>query len=369
MPLNSIPSTVDMAALSEKRRFANGSIWVDVGLWGGIVPGCAPHIRPLVEEGGVRGFKCFLCPSGVDEFPMCRDEDLHAGFRELVGLRARSVFLFHAEKEVAEASSAGGGDPRAYRTFLQSRPPSMEEAGIATVISFCRQYNYPCHIVHLSSAECLPMIREAKREGLPLTVETCHHYLTLSADQIPDGKTEYKCCPPIRDDGNRELLWKALLDGTIDMVVSDHSPSVDSLKCRHSGDFMAAWGGISSVQFGLSILLTNAMERGIALDRLAQWVCVNTAKLAGLDHKKGRIAVGYDADFALIDDSKTFSITQSVVQHKNKTSPYVGKTLRGLVKSTFLRGTLVYDAELDMMVPAAPTGKILDDVFLKAAKI
>jgi allantoinase len=232
-------------------------------------------------------------------------------------------------------------DPVAYETFLHSRPKEMENKAIEMVISLCRETGVRCHIVHLSSAEALPLIRQAKKDGVNISVETCYHYLFLEAESIPNGSTEFKCCPPIREHDNRELLWQGLLDGTIDLVVSDHSPCTAELKLKEKGDFMAAWGGIASLQFGLSILHTEAVRRGVKLEQLSKWLCEQPAKLLGIDGFKGKIAVGHDADLVIFNPNKKWSVSVDQVQHRNKLTPYAGKEFVGKVEKTILRGRVI----------------------------
>ncbi|KAG7470184.1 allantoinase, mitochondrial-like [Solea senegalensis] len=246
MPLNSVPPTTTLDHFHEKLQEATGKCFVDTAFWGGVIPGNQPELRPMIHA-GVAGFKCFLIHSGVEEFPHVTDSDLHAAMKQLQG--TGSVLLFHAELDV-EPKPEETADPRQYSTFLQSRPDVMEMEAIRTVTDLCLQYQVRCHIVHLSSAKPLTLIQRARQAGAPLTVETTHHYLSLSAEDIPAGATHFKCCPPIRGAENRELLWSALRDGHIDMVVSDHSPCTPDLKNMESGDFTQAWGGISSLQFG-----------------------------------------------------------------------------------------------------------------------
>ncbi|KAJ2892333.1 Allantoinase, partial [Coemansia aciculifera] len=305
MPLNCIPSTVTVEAYDQKREsFADG-MWVDVGTWGGVVPGNAGDLKAMLAE-GARGFKCFLCDSGVDEFPPVNEAQLREAMAELK--QDSGMLMFHAEMETG-ATVDRAEDPTAYSTFLNSRPQAMEVKAIDLVVKMCREFEtVPCHIVHLSAADALPAIRAAKAEGLPLTVETCFHYLTICAEEVPTCSTEYKCCPPIREQTNRDLLWEAVLDGTIDFVVSDHSPCTPDLKLHPccggkiahgatEGDFVSAWGGIASVGIGLPLLWTEGKRRGLSLQDVVRLVCEKTARHAGLSDRKGRIAVGLDADF------------------------------------------------------------------------
>ncbi|KAJ2708157.1 Allantoinase [Coemansia spiralis] len=353
MPLNCIPSTVTVDAYHQKRKSFKDGMWVDVGTWGGVVPGNAADLVPMLEA-GARGFKCFLCDSGVDEFPPVDEGQLRAAMAELQKKRGR--LLFHAEMDTGATTDAAR-DPTEYTTFLDSRPPGMEVAAIDLVIKMCREFapRVPCHIVHLSAADALPAIRAAKAEGLPLTVETCFHYLTINAEDVPPRSTEYKCCPPIRSERNRAQLWAAVLDGTIDMVVSDHSPCTPDLKLHPccggalsagavEGDFVKAWGGIASVGIGLPLLWTEGQKRGLRLQDVVRLTCESTAAHSGLAGRKGRIAVGHDADFVVWDPAEQNQITVDKLHFRNKLTPYQARHCVGLVHQTVVRGVVVYDA-------------------------
>ncbi|XP_028300843.1 allantoinase, mitochondrial [Gouania willdenowi] len=338
MPLNSIPPTTTLSNFHEKLREATGKCFVDTAFWGGVIPGNEYELRPMIQA-GVAGFKCFLIHSGVDEFPHVVDCDLHAAMKQLQG--TGSVLLFHAEREVVETTKESA-DPTHYSTFLQSRPDVMEVEAIRAVIELCLQYQVRCHIVHLSSAEPLKLILEARLAGAPLTVETTHHYLSLSAEDIPAGATQFKCCPPIRGSNNKEQLWNALKAGHIDMVVSDHSPCTPDLKKLNSGDFSEAWGGISSLQFGLPLFWSSACQRGFQLSDVVRLLSHNTAQLCDLANRKGQLTPGYDADLVIWDPEREFQIEEELIHHKNKLTPYLGLTLRGCVCATVLRGRVVY---------------------------
>lgn len=338
MPLNSIPPTTTVGHFQEKLYAATGQCFVDTAFWGGIIPGNQLELRPMVQA-GVAGFKCFLIHSGVDEFPHVSDADLHAAMEQLQG--TDSVLLFHAEREVQHLVPENG-DPCVYSTFLRSRPDIMELEAIHTVTQLCLQYQVRCHIVHLSSAQPLELIRAARQAGAPLTVETTHHYLNLSAENIQAGATHFKCCPPIRNAANQELLWSALQSGDIDMVVSDHSPCTPDLKCLDSGDFTQAWGGISSLQFGLSLFWTSASTRGFLLSDAVRLLCKEPAQLCRLDNQKGSLIPGHDADLVIWDPEKEFTVKEEHIHHKNKLTPYLGLTLLGEVKGTIVRGRVVY---------------------------
>jgi allantoinase len=362
MPLNSIPPTVNRAALRLKRAAAAGQLAVDVAFWGGAVPGNVADLRPL-HEAGVAGFKCFLLPSGVDEFPPLDPPQLGAAMAEIASLGG--LLLAHAEDPavIAAAPTARG---RGYPGFLASRPPEAEVRAIAGLLAQARRTGCRCHIVHLSSAAALPLIRAARADGLPVTVETCPHYLTLRAEDIPDGATQFKCCPPIRDEANRAALWAGLLDGTIDCVVSDHSPSTAAAKRLSPGDpdrgdFGAAWGGIASVQLGLPVLWTEAARRGVGLARLAEWMAAAPARLAGLEGR-GVIAAGHRADFCVFAPGEQFAVDPARLLHRHPISPYAGQVLRGVVRETWLAGARVQAGRrAGQLVPAAACARPGDE--------
>ncbi|MEV8083295.1 allantoinase AllB [Pseudarthrobacter oxydans] len=346
MPLNSVPPTTTVANLKLKREVAEDQAFVDVGFWGGAIPGNKGDLRALHDE-GVFGFKCFLLHSGVDEFPHLDADEMEEDMAELKSFD--SLMIVHAEDSHAiDRAPHPGGDH--YQTFLASRPRGAENKAIAEVIERARWTGARAHILHLSSSDALPMIASAKRDGVKLTVETCPHYLTLMAEEIPDGATAYKCCPPIREASNRELLWQGLLDGTIDCIVSDHSPSTLDLKDLENGDFAVAWGGVSSLQLGLSLIWTEARHRGIPLEQVVSWMGEKPAALARLS-AKGQLALGYDADFAVFAPDEAFVVDVSKLKHKNPITPYDGKALSGVVRKTFLRGAVV-DGQ-------TPTGKLI----------
>ncbi len=342
MPLNSIPPTCDVPALELKRKTAQSQAYVDVGFWGGAIPGNLQQLRPL-HEAGVFGFKCFLLPSGVDEFPPLAPVELKPVMREIATFDG--LLIVHAE-DAHGIDSAPPAQGASYVGFLHSRPPAAENAAVAEVIDIARRTGCRVHILHVSSSDVLPMIGEARRDGVRITAETCPHYLTFSADEIPDGATQFKCCPPIRGAENRELLWQGLRDGVIEMVVSDHSPSTIDLKCLDTGDFGAAWGGIASLQLGLPAVWTEARRRGFTLTDVARWMTPSVLP------NKGRIAVGYDADFSVFAPDEPFVVDVDTLQHKNALTPYDGRTLTGVVRSTWLRGAAI-DIEAD------PRGRLL----------
>ena len=349
MPLNSIPATVDAAALEVKRAIAAPKAVIDVGFWGGAVPASLGHLRELHDR-GVFGFKCFLAPSGVDEFPHLDAEQLDDALAEVAGLGA--LLIVHAEDPgVLDAHENAGG--RGYGAFVASRPNEAELVAIDRVIDGVRRTGARAHILHLSSAEALPRLAAAKAEGLPITVETCPHYLCFTAEQIPDGATQFKCCPPIRDERNRDLLWRGLLDGVIDIIVSDHSPSTRELKLGHGGDFGLAWGGISGLQLGLSAIWTEARRRGVPLDKVLGWMSEAPADLVGLP-AKGRIRVGADADLVAFAPDASFTVDVDALFHRNRVSAYDGRQLTGVVRDTWLRGEIV-----DLAPTTVPRGALL----------
>lgn len=347
MPLNSLPPTTTTAHLDTKRAVARGKAHVDVGFWGGAIPGNVKDLRPL-HDAGVFGFKCFLSPSGVDEFPAVDQEQLAAALGEIAGFGG--LLIVHAEDPGHLDAAPVPHGPK-YADFLASRPRISENDAIAGLIALAARLRARVHVLHLSSADPLPLIAAAKREGVQLTVETCPHFLTLAAEDIPDGATEFKCCPPIREAGNQDALWAGLADGTIDCIVSDHSPSTADLK---TADFGAAWGGISSLQLGLPAIWTAARARGHCLDDVVRWMATAPAALAGLG-RKGAIEPGRDADFAVLAPEETFTVDPQALQHRNKITAYAGKTLHGVVRSTWLRGRQINDGA----TLTEPTGELL----------
>jgi allantoinase len=342
MPLNSIPATTTLGAFDAKLKAAMGKLHVDTAFWGGVVPGNTSELAKLWDA-GVVGFKCFLIHSGVDEFPNVTEKDLREAMPELARLGA--LLIVHAEVPgpvEACCRSASEAPARSYGTFLRSRPREAENEAIATMIRLCRETGCRVHVVHHSSADALPMLRQAKSFGLPITAETCPHYLHFAAEEIPDGATEFKCCPPIRERENREHLWDALRDGTIDFVVSDHSPCPPDMKLPDEGDFMNAWGGISSLQLRLPIMWTEAIGRGFVIEDLVRWLCREPAQQVGLKIK-GAIKEGFDADIVIWNPDREFKVETAMLHHRHKLTPYNGEVLRGVVEKTFLRGQMVYD--------------------------
>lgn len=366
MPLNAIPPTTTVENFDTKLNAAKGQCHVDVGFWGGVVPDNSEQLPALMEK-GVRGFKCFLIESGVDEFPCVNEAEVRLAMDKMA--HSDRVLLFHAEMEGCNKVETEGNkqeeeDPRTYASFLHSRPQELETTAIKMIIRLTQEYHeegksVDTHIVHLSAASALPAIRAAKAAGAPLTVETCFHYLNFTSESIEDGATHYKCCPPIREASNRELLWEALLDGTIDYVVSDHSPCTAQLKKQDTGDFGQAWGGIASVQFGLPVLWSEGRKRGVTLQQITNWLSLAPAKRTKLNHKKGEIRVGHDGDLIIWRPESTFDIHVSDVHFKNKLSPYIGETLFGAVDRTIVRGNTVYNRKVAGLFAQEPFGRAL----------
>ncbi|PRW64674.1 allantoinase AllB [Actinopolyspora mortivallis] len=350
MPLNCLPPTIDSESLEVKRKVAEGNVHVDVGFWGGAVHGNHDRLRGL-HESGVYGFKCFLLHSGVDEFPPLDPTELEQALRTVAALDA--MMIVHAEDSAAieHAPSAHGEN---YRDFLASRPRGAENMAIAQVLELARRTGARVHILHLSSSDALPMIASARADGVRVTVETCPHYLSFVSEEIPDGATQFKCCPPVREATNRELLWKGLADGTIDCVVSDHSPCTPELKRLDIGDFGVAWGGVSSLQLGLSAVWTQARPRGFTLSDVVSWMSSGPARVAGL-RSKGAIAVGADADLCVFAPDEAFVVEAEKLRHRNPVTAYHGRPLAGVVRSTWLRGTRIAGPDAE----TAPVGTLL----------
>jgi allantoinase len=339
MPLNSVPATTSVAGLAAKRKAAERRCYVDVAFWGGVVPGNTDELKPLADA-GVRGFKCFLSPSGVDEFPNVGEADLAAAMPILA--RLGLPLLVHAELPTALRTPVG--DPRRYDTWLASRPPRAEVEAIDLVLRLARQHGARVHIVHLATGEALPALQQARRDAVAVTVETCPHYLTFTAEEIGDGDTLLKCAPPIRGASEREQLWRALDDGTIDMVATDHSPAPPEVKHIGDGDFVSAWGGIASLQVGLAAVWTAAFTHGVSPHRLTHWLAHAPAALAGLSPAKGGIIVGADADLVLWDPDVETVVNAESLYHRHRLTPYHGRRLRGRVQTTLLRGEVAFDA-------------------------
>ncbi len=356
MPLNSVPATTTVEALETKRAAAAGRCHVDVGFWGGCVPGNDGDLPELLAAGAL-GFKAFLVDSGVPEFPPVTEGDLRRALPVLAASGA--PLLVHAELPGPIERAAAGladRDPRRYATYLASRPPAAELEAIELLLALCRERPFRLHVVHLATPEALPALGRARAAGLPVSVETCPHYLTFAAEEVPDGATEHKCAPPIRSAADRDRLWRALASGEIDLVASDHSPAPPALKRRDTGDFVAAWGGISSLQLALAALWTGASRRGHSLADLARWTSAAPSRLAGLEDRKGRIAVGLDADLAILDSEAELEIEPAALFHRHPSTPYAGRRLRGVVRETILRGETIFR---DGRHPGPPAGRLL----------
>jgi allantoinase len=378
MPLNSIPPTTTVAALELKRAVAAPQASVNVGFWGGVIPGNLGSLEPL-HDAGVFGFKAFLSPSGVDEFPHLSPGQLEAAATEIASFGG--LLVVHAEDPaVLERHENAGGT--GYRDFVASRPDAAEDAAIGRVIDTVRRTGVRAHILHLSSAQVLPRLAAARAEGLPITVETCPHYLSFAAEGIADGATAYKCCPPIRSEANRDLLWRGLEAGVIDLIASDHSPATRELKLGHHGDFGRAWGGISGLQLSLPAVWTAAKARGLGLERVVGWMATATARFAGLDAGSvpvgsapvgsapvgsapvgsapvGSITVGAAADLVAFAPEESFTVNVDALRHKNRVSAFDGATLFGRVHTTWLAGSVVFAADAAATASAGPPGGLL----------
>ena len=343
MPLNCLPVTTTVAALEEKRACAQASSIVDWLFWGGVVSDNPPEIEALAAA-GVRGFKCFLVHPGIEGFTMVSEEQLRLALPRVA--RTELPLLVHAElPDVIETASKGlaGADWRAYQIYLRSRPDRAESAAIELLLQLCREFHFPLHIVHLSSGASLDILRRAKSEGLPVSVETCPHYLYFSAEGIVDGDTLVKCAPPIRAEANREQLWQALREGLIDFIVTDHSPCPPEMKLRGQGSFRSAWGGIASLSVALPVVWTEARRRGFSLRDVARWMSEGPAQLAGCGAYKGKIAAGYQADFVVFDPETSFAVLPESLHFRHPVSPYIGHKLTGIVRQTYLRGRPIFD--------------------------
>jgi allantoinase len=359
MPLNASPPTTTLAAFEAKSAATEGKLFVDVALTGGVVPGGTGELEALVAAGCV-AFKCFLVHSGVDDFPRVEEDDLRRAMPALA--RAGVPLLVHAELSgpidaaLRRQGNLDPGELRRYVRFLESRPRESENLAVERVIRLTSETGARSHIVHLSSADALLALRAARDARAPVTAETCPHYLALSAEEVPDGATEYKCMPPIRERHNRERLWEGLAEGVISQVVTDHSPSPSSLKCVDSGDFARAWGGIASLELGLGATWTEARARGCGVESIAEWMSAAPARLVGLDGRKGRIAPGHDADLVVWDPEGLRVVDAGGLHQRHKLTPYARREMRGVVKATYLRGRKVFAAGAHV---GSPCGRLL----------
>jgi allantoinase len=348
MPLNCLPETTTVAALEAKRLAASGKCRVDWAPWGGLTGQNKDHLAPLAAA-QIAGFKCFLVNPGIDGFAMIDGEQLEAALPALA--RTGLPLLVHAELAEHLAVATGAENWNAYASWLHSRPDEAELAAIRLLISLCRKYSFPLHIVHLSTCLALEDLRVARAEGLPITVETCPHYLHFVAEEIPDGATLFKCAPPIRSRANQEALWRGLCDGVIDLIATDHSPCPPGMK---QGDFRTAWGGIASLSVAISVVWSDMRKRNLPIEQLAQWMSRQPAKLAGLEDHKGKIAAGYDADLVVFDPEEEFTLTAADLHYRHPVSPYLGERLLGRVHATILRGNTVFDKG---SFPGVPVGE------------
>jgi len=355
MPLNSIPATTTAAAFAAKRDTAQGKCRVDVALWGGVVPGNAGELEALARA-GAPGFKCFLAPSGVDEFEPVGERDLLLAMPVIA--RLGLPLLVHAESPavLGRAARAATGDPRRYATWLAARPPEAEVEAVAMLVRLAAATGCRVHVVHVAAAEVVPLLRAARARGIPVTAETCPHYLTFAAEEIGDGRTEFKCAPPIRERANRERLWEALRAGDIDLVATDHSPCPPVLKLPGSGDFMAAWGGIASLELSLRAMWTAARVRGFGPADLARWMSAAPARLAGLAARKGAIVAGADADLVVFDPEPESVVDAARLAQRHPVTPYAGASLRGRIERVWVRGACVF---AEGRTVGAPAGELL----------
>ena len=353
MPLNCLPATTNPAALEAKRAAANGRCRVDWMAWGGVVADNPLDLEPLARA-GVPGFKCFLVHPGIDGFTMVTEQQLRTALPHVA--RTGLPLLAHAELPApidAATANLANADWSLYETYVQSRPEEAELSAIRMLLFLCREFKFRLHIVHLSASTALPELRAARSEGLPVSVETCPHYLHLTAEKISKGATLFKCAPPIRSRENCEQLWQGLRDGTIDLVATDHSPCPSEMKRLAEGNFRTAWGGIASLSIALPLMYTEASKRGFSLTDIARWMSEAPANLAGCHSRKGRLAAEYDADFVILDTENEFVVSENRLHYRHPVSPYLGEKLRGVVKATYLRGRKVFS---DGQFPGDPTG-------------
>lgn len=339
MPLNSSPVTIDIDSLNEKIHSAENKLFVDCGFYGGVIPGNSDKFSGMIDS-GVLGLKAFMTDSGIDEFPCVNESDLRIALKKIAGINI--PLLVHAESDCGFVKGKNYSE-FSYSSFLDSRPPEWESKAIDILIKLCREFEQHIHIVHLSSTDSISKIRDAKAEGLKITVETCPHYLFFSSEEINDRQTLYKCTPPIRNNDNRKKLWDAISEGVIDLIVSDHSPCDPELKCIEEGSFENAWGGISSLQLGLSAVWTESRKRGLSIETVSKLMSKNTAKFIGQGNAKGKIKKGHNADLVVFDPGKKFKVTEEILFHKHKKTPYLNRELYGSVETVFLKGNKIYE--------------------------
>jgi len=352
MPLNSSPVTTTVEAFRKKCSVAEGKLYVDCGFYGGLIPGNTDQIEQLIEA-GVFGIKAFLIHSGIDEFPNVTESDLRAAMPIIA--KHHKPLLVHCEL-TDEKFPSSFQNLKSYSEYLRSRPRKWEHDAIALMLRLSEEYNCKVHIVHVSSSDAIPVLEQARAKRLPVTTETCPHYLYFSAEEIPDGDTRFKCAPPIRERENKEKLWNALKNGVLDFIVSDHSPSPPSMKFLDAGDFQRAWGGIASLQFGLPIVWTEARDRGFGITDIARWMSHNPAKFVGLENHKGAIAPGHDADLVVWNPGQSFVVQPSTTFHRYTITPYEGEELFGTVVATYLRGKKIFDGG---KIAGEPSGSVL----------
>lgn len=338
MPLNSIPATTSLNALNVKKESAKNSCMIDYGFWGGVIPQNEHELESMVNN-GVMGFKCFMCPSGVDEFPHVTKSDLDIAMPILTKLNVPLIVHAEIESEV----HCKNQHQNEYQTYLESRPKKWEEDAIKVMIELCEKYKTKTHIVHLSTASILDDIKKVKAKGLPFSVETCPHYLSLICEEIIDGATQFKCAPPIREKENQEKLWEGVKNMIIDFIVSDHSPCTPDLKLFSTGDFIKAWGGIAGLQFSMNVVWTEMKKRGMSVLDLSRLMSFNTAKFIGIENQKGKIDIGNDADFVIFNPNEKFLLKKEDILHRHKVTPYEGRVLEGKVLKTILRGEISFD--------------------------
>ncbi len=354
MPLNCIPVTTSMQAVKEKQACLKNQIWVDIGFHGGVIPGNDNELASMIDA-GITTFKAFMIDSGVDEFPASDTATLDKAMPILA--TGGATLLVHAELDNC-GKEAKITDKASYAEFLDSRPDKWEVEAIEEIIRLSAKHRCKVHIVHLSSAKALDIIQKAQRKGVQITAETCPHYLTLSSETIPDGDGRFKCCPPIRNTANQEALWQGLKQGIINFIVSDHSPCTPALKRIEEQNLWEAWGGISSLQFGLSLIWNHLKQKGLNLLELNKWMCENPAKLVGLQNTKGQIKKGFQADFVIWDPEAQQTIDKKDILHKNKLSAYEQHTVYGVIEQTILAGEVIFDKNKENF-KSNPKGKYL----------